>query len=201
MKLSAVLSAAGVAALTAGTALAGGTTVYDNEADFLSNIEPGSYFEGFDGVPIGAAGPILSFTDGTFSYDITATGAGSNNLFNDPGLVSTDSALDALVITFTSGNVTAVGGRMFASDILFFPIGADMTATLSDGTVVNFSSPGDDFRGFTSDMTITSLTIDASDAAANAWATLDNLRVGVIPAPGTMALLGFGGLAATRRRR
>ncbi len=201
MKMRSALTAAGALAFVGGTALAGGTTVYTDEGSFLSNIEPGSYFEEFDGVPVGAAGPLLSFTDGTYSYDITAVGAGTNDLFNNPSLVSTDSALDALVITFTSGNVLAVGGVMFATDISFIPVAANMTVTLSDGTVANYVSTGANFRGFTSDVTITSLTIDADDSLFNAWSTLDNLRVGTVPAPGTLAMLGLGCVFAARRRR
>lgn len=200
-KMRALCAAGGAFALAGTAAFAGGTDVYTDEGTFVGVLAPGYYFEDFAGVPTGAAGPILSFSGGGFSYDITAVGAGTNNLFNDPGIVSTDSALDALVITFTSGNVRAVGGLMFATDISFNPIPADMTITLSDGTVANYVSTGADFRGFVSDVNITSLTIDASDIPANAWSTLDYLYVGTIPAPSAMALLGLGGIAASRRRR
>ena len=177
-------------------------TVFTDSASFLAQVQPGFYFNNFSSVG-GGATPSLSFNSGGFAYTVTAFGPGSQQLFNDPGLVSTDSALDAIRITFTSGNVTAVGGNFFSSDINFNAIAASVTVALSDGQSVTFnSSSANDFRGFTSTQTITSLTIDALDAAAPAWSTLDNLYVGqAIPAPGAMALLGLGGLAAARRRR
>jgi len=203
MKMRGVF-AVGAAAVSLATGAGYATTnVYTNSGDFLSNVQPGFYLETFAGVPVGPAGPLLSFSNGTFSYDITAVGGGTNQLFNNPGLVSTDSALDAIVITFTSGNVTAVGGNMWGTDINFVAIPASMTITLSDGTVeVYNANSATAFRGFVSDMLITSLTIDAADLPANAWSTLDNLYVGAaIPAPGGVALLGLGGLLAARRRR
>lgn len=199
IKMKAWMSVAG-AAIAAAPALA---TVYTDSASFLANVQPGVYFEDFAGVPAGEA-PSLSFSDGTFSYDITAGfGGGTGTLFNDPGLISTNSAVDFLQIDFTSGNVTAVGGNMYATDIFFFPVVADMVITLSDGTVESFtSSSATDFRGFTSGVVITSLTIEAVDGLAPAWATLQNFYVGAaVPAPGALALLGLGGIAAGRRRR
>lgn len=188
------------AAMAAAPAMA---TVYTDSASFLNDVQAGYYFNNFTGVPSGAQ-PSVSYDNGTFAYTITAAGAGSNQLFNDPNFVSTDSALDSLVVTFTSGNVTAVGGNFWSTDISFFPFAADVVIDLSDGTSVSFfSTSASDFRGFTSTTAITSMTIDAVDPVAGpAWATLDNLYVGVaVPAPGAMALLGLGGLAAARRRR
>jgi len=54
--------------------------------------------------------------------------------------------------------------------------------TLSDGTTETFSTAGDtDFRGFTTALPITSITIDApnpSDPTDSSWSTLDNMIVG-----------------------
>ncbi len=199
-----IRTAAALAALSAaGLAAAGSATVYTDLASFMANVAPGSYSENFAGVPTGSV-PSLNFGPvNGFAYTVGATGLGSNNLFNDPGIVSTDSALDSLIITFTGAPVTAVGGNFWASDISFFPTGTDITINLSDGTNVSYTSTGPaDFRGFISNVAITSMTIDAPDVPANAWATMDNLVVGsAIPAPGAAAVLGLAGVAGLRRRR
>ncbi|MCC5822202.1 MAG: hypothetical protein LAT64_13945 [Phycisphaerales bacterium] len=189
------------AAMAAAPAM--GATVYTDSASFLDNVLPGFYFNDFAGVPTGSQ-PSLNFSGNGFSYTVSATGPGSNNLFNNPGLISLDDANDSIVVTFTSGNVTAVGGNFWSTDINFQPRAAEVVIELSDGTVVSYNSTSAaDFRGFTSNDIITSISITALNPLAGpAWATMDNLYVGqVIPAPGAMALLGLGGLAAARRRR
>lgn len=189
------------AAVTAAPAMA---AVYTDSASFLAQVQPGFYFNNFTGVPTGAQ-PSLSYSSGGFSYTISTAPGSISGLFNGTGFVSTDNAQDMIQIDFTSGNVTAVGGNFWATDINFNAIAATVAINLSDGTSVSFNSTSaNDFRGFTSTQTITSLTIDALDVpgGAFAWSTLDNLYVGqAIPAPGAMALLGLGGLAAARRRR
>lgn len=200
--MKALMSFAGVA-VAASSALA---TVYVDSASFLANVQPGYYFNNFASVGGGPTSS-LSFNNGTFAYTISAAGAGGSGLYNDPGLISTDSALDYIVVTFTSGNVTAVGGNFFSSDINFAPFASNVTIDLSDGTSVTFASASaSDFRGFTSGTVITSMTIDAADidpiSGPFVWSTMDNFYVGsAVPAPGAAALLGLGGLAASRRRR
>ena len=195
--------AAAVGALSvAGLATAGTATVYTDLVSFMANVQAGSFSNGFDTVPVGDAGPSLNFGPvNGYAYTVSATNGGT--LFNDPGIVSTNTATDALLITFTGAPVTAVGGNFWASDIIFLPTGSDITINLSDGTNVSYTSTGpNDFRGFISDVAITSMTIDAPDVPGNAWATMDNLVVGAaIPAPGAAAVLGLAGLAGIRRRR
>ncbi len=59
------------------------------------------------------------------------------------------------------------------------PTGTDVTILLSDGTTVAFTSTGPaDFRGFTTALPITSITIDALDVPNPAWPTMDNLIIG-----------------------
>lgn len=174
--------------------------VFTSSAAFLAAIEPGYYYNNFTGVPTGAV-PSLSYSSGGFSYTIS-TGGGISGLYNGTGFVSTDNASDVLQIDFTSGNVSAVGGNFWATDINFNAIAATVAINLSDGTSVSFNATSaNDFRGFTSNVTITSMTIDAIDGAAFAWTTMDNLYVGAVPAPGALAVLGLGGLVAGRRRR
>lgn len=198
MKTTQMIAALSIAALGA-TAMG---DVFTDEGTFMGELVD-SYTNDFTGVPVGVSGDLM-FSSGGFSYTVGATGGGSNQLFNDPGLISTDSALDSILVTFTSGNVQAVGGNFWATDINFVPTGTDITITLGDGTVETYSSTGpSDFRGFTSAAGIASIEIDAVDGVDGTpyWAAMDNLTVGTVPAPGAMALLGLGGLAATRRRR
>lgn len=158
----------------------GGTPgVYTDRATFLQNVSPGFYEEDFAAVPVGNAGPSLSFSGNGFGYTVTAVGTGSNNLFNDPGIISTDSAVDAILVTFTGAPVTAVGGNFWATDVSVLPTGTDVTITLSDGTVETFTSTGPgDFRGFVTAAPITTIQIEAPDVPAFAWSTMDNLIVG-----------------------
>ncbi|MBX3727050.1 MAG: hypothetical protein KF823_14165 [Xanthomonadales bacterium] len=158
----------------------GGTPgVYTDLATFLQNVSPGYYAEDFASVPGGSAGPSMNFSGNGFAFTITATGPGSNNLFNEPGIISTDSALDAIVLTFTGAPVTAIGGNFWATDFSFAAVPRTMTLTLSDSTVETYTSSGPgDFRGFVTAAPITSITIDAADTPANGWSTMDNVVVG-----------------------
>ncbi|MDP0919893.1 hypothetical protein Q6272_33170, partial [Klebsiella pneumoniae] len=62
-------------------------TFFTDENEFLDVLEAGFYDEDFAGIPVGDAGPSLSFGGNGFSYTVTAYGNGSCLLFNDPGLL------------------------------------------------------------------------------------------------------------------
>jgi hypothetical protein len=189
----AVLAAAGTA----------NAAVFTSSAAFLPNLAPGFYLENFSGV---VAGPAASLNFGPvngYSYTVGTQAGAVSGLYNDPGLISHDNANDRIVVTFTGAPVTAIGGNFWSSDINFAAIPATVTLSLSDGTNEVFNSTSAaDFRGFTSLVPITSMSIDASDTPTFAWSTMDNLYVGAaIPAPGSIALMGLGALVAGRRRR
>ncbi len=187
-------------------ALAGAASaaVFTNQAAFVAQLQPGFFFNAFNSVAAGPSGP-LAFSGGGFSYTISTQPGAVSGLYNDPGVISTDNAGDQILVTFTSGNVTAVGGNMWSTDILVQPVASTVTITLSDGQTRVFNSTlPTDFTGFTSGVTITSILIDAGNTATGgpAWPTLDNLYVGrAIPAPGAAAAFGLVGLAGLRRRR
>jgi hypothetical protein len=186
----------------AGAAVAGSATVYTDSASFLANLAPGFYTNAFnDAVP----GPSLnlSYSQNGFDYEVGTQVGAVSGLYNDTGLISTDNATDSIVVNFTSGNVFAVGGNFWATDISVLPTGTDINIALSDGTNVLYTSTGpNDYRGFISDVAITSITIDAVDGVTPFWATMDNLTVGAaVPAPGAFAVLGAAGLVGFRRRR
>ena len=155
---------------------AGTPGVYTDRATFLQNTQPG-YFENAFADAVDGPSPPLSYTSGSFAYTVSAS---AGQLYNAPGLISTDAAADAIVVTFTGGPVTAIGGNFWATDITVAPTGTDVTITLSDGTIETFTSTGPtDFRGFVTLVPITSITIDAPDVPVAAWATMDNLITGI----------------------
>ena len=188
--------ALGIAALSASSFAA--TTVYTSSASFLPNVGPGAYFENFNGLP---SSPPESFAGGAFAYTISA----AEGLYASGEFIGTNQPDEALTITFTSGNVSAVGGNFYATNISDAFQSVSLTLTLSDGTSVSFtpSSATDSFRGFASTALITSLTISAPGASL--YAGLDNLTVGVSavpePASALMLALGAAALLVARRRR
>jgi hypothetical protein len=185
------------------------TTTYSSQASFLSNVLPGYYLETFDSLTANQVltSP-LSFSANGFSYTAAAPSGFVPEAPNgsDVWLTTFDSS-DPITFTFTSGNVTAVGGDFFPTDANGDLTNGNITVQLNDGTSVSLTNPKDTtFTGFTSKQTITSLTV-TSDGAS--WASANNFIVGVAgtattPEPGTTALLlsvGAVGLVALRRRR
>lgn len=169
------------------------TTTFTDQTTFLSNLTPGFYLEGFNSLStIGTtASPLTTFSSNGFSYIASVPSGGSffgANAFGSPA-VSLNTATDTILITFNSGNVTAVGGNIFASDAFGTETAGNVTATLNDGTTLTFATtlvaPGP-FRGFTSDTPITSLSIITSTTQTTApfiWPTLDNFYVGTAATP------------------
>lgn len=175
--------------------------VYNSSAAFLAQVAPGAYTETFDGLPMPPAGPVV-FTSGSFSYSVSAPG----DLYASGDFLGTSLPDEALTINFSSGNVMAIGANFFASDLGDSFQSVLMTLTLSDGTLLSFTpaSVSDSYRGFVSDVVITSLTI--SGPGAFLYAGLDNLTVGAIPnrvpEPASLLLVGLSlaGMAVVRRR-
>lgn len=156
-------------------------SVFESRDDFVAAIEAGFYEEDFSGVSEGPSAP-LSFNGNGFSYSVFTQAGAESGLYNAQGVISTDLAVDQIVITFTTP-VTAVGGSFWATDVNLEPTSTSITLELSDGTThtVDVTS-ADIFRGFTSATPITSLIIDAPEASPNNppfhWATMTNLIVG-----------------------
>jgi len=162
-----------------GCATGGTPGVYTDRTTFLQNVQGGHFEEDFASVPVGTAIPSLSFSGNGFAYTVTAIGTGTQQLYNDPGIISHDSAVDAIRITFTGAPVTAIGGNFWGTDITFTPNGGQITLTLADSTTVTYASTGpSDFRGFVTTTPIAHITIDAADVPANSWSTVDNVIAG-----------------------
>ncbi len=188
--------ALGLAALSASSFAA--TTVYSSPAAFMAAVAPGSYTNSFDGL---ASTPPSSFSGSGFSYTVSAP----SGLYGSGEFLGTNLPDEALTITFTSGNVSAVGGNFYATNISDVFQSVSMTVTLSDGTAATFTptSIANAFRGFASTATITTLTISAPGTSL--YAGVDNLTVGVsaVPEPTSALLmaLGVAGLLVARRRQ
>jgi PEP-CTERM motif len=199
---SLVLGAAAVAAAPAFAA----TTTYTTPASFLAQVAAGAYTNAFTGAP--NTQPSFSFSDGGFAYTVSAPEVLLNDATYLSGTFIGNLYSNAtLTVTFTGGNPTAVGGEFFISDVNDRPVSAEVTVTLSDGTTTTYTpnGPSDGFRGFISNVAITSLTMSAPGLGF--YNTIDNLIVGTavaaVPEAGTWLMMGLGlaGLALVRRQQ
>ena len=178
--------------------------VVETEGEFLDMIMDGYYVEDFDAYTYGSYQEYtLDLAQGDWSYTISASGGAMSFLWSGDGCMSTNSALDGLLVEFTGAPVTAVGGWFYGSDIDGWYIPNPIHIELGDGTSYDFDpASGEDFRGFVSPegTPIASIWIDAPEVGPNAWSTLDHFYVGsAVPAPGALMLLGLAGLARRRR--
>ncbi|MEO6278475.1 hypothetical protein [Roseateles sp.] len=194
-----LLSAFTIAALS--FAASANSTTYDSSAAFLAQLTPGGYTENFNGLD---ATPPAAFSNGIYSYTISAP----SDIYGSGEFLGTSQIDEALTISFTSGNVRAVGGNFFTTNISDSFQAVSVTLLLSDGTTKTFTPAtlSDSYRGFVADTVITSLVI--SRPGPSLYAGVDNLTVGTVatavpePQPASLALAGLAvvGLMAARRR-
>lgn len=154
------------------------STVYTSSASFFAATAPGYYTQNFSN-PATNLDASYSFSGNGFGYTVTS---GFGNTYQGSGLIATGPDNTTLRVTFTTGNVSAIGGNFFNVNVMDTFQMTPVTITLSDGTTTTFTPSGtSEFRGFTSDngSAITSLTLSAP--GANLYAALDNLTVGAHP--------------------
>ncbi|MGI8820063.1 MAG: PEP-CTERM sorting domain-containing protein [Chthoniobacterales bacterium] len=191
-------------ALVASSASAVGT-FYTTEASFLANTNPTRYLEDFSGFTFGNPldGTQTSYVaPGANGFGWTASAA--LGLYSNVSALSTNAANDPITILFTGLPVTAFGGIFANTDINGNIIPGTVTVMTSDGGSQTVTTNG--FLGYTSNVTITSITMLAAGTTNN-WVQVDHFYTGTaaVPEPGTIALLSLGAVglvgAAIKRRR
>ena len=80
--------------------------------------------------------------------------------------------------------------------MLSFTFTANDGVTLIEGDDINYTTASDNVTLWLGDDKDSASAVDVSNAVTEGVA-----RIGVVPAPAGVALLGIGGLAFTRRRR
>ncbi|MBL8279644.1 MAG: PEP-CTERM sorting domain-containing protein [Pelomonas sp.] len=199
---SRLLTAVALAVASASTLAA--PTIYTSSAAFLAQVAPTAYTETFTAV-VDDNTNVQTFT-GNGNYGFTASLDAGQQFYFGTDALSTNLPNEVITLTFTGGPVTAIGANFYAIDIGDMFIPSPLTILLADGSATTLTfTPGDAsaYRGFTSQVAITSITFSAS--AQGAYATLDNLTIGgthTVPEPSSIALiaLAFAGAAAARRR-
>jgi len=191
------------------------TTGFDNEVDFLAQLNPTYYLEEFSGSHYGIplSGALTENYGAVYGYSWTASvpnnwppANGVVGLFSLTNALTTWAGEDTLTITFTGNPVTALGGIFSSTDINGAVIQQKVTVNLNDNTSVWLT--GSAFRGFTSDFAILSLAIDAVDVNLTTvfWPRLEHFYVGsaiaAVPIPAAAWLFGSGllGLLSLKRR-
>jgi hypothetical protein len=135
------------------------------------------------------------------SGDAAWTAEADGGLFADDGVMSTDNPAVSLTFNFSSARVFAVGGNFFNTN-LDFSTGPGLVKVVVGGVSFVLPSSPSSFAGFVSSSgSISSISIVRyGTAAAGTYASTSSLSIGVIPAPGAVALLGIAGLSVRRRR-
>lgn len=150
----------------------------------------------------GLSGTYPSVTGGSGDFAWTAS-APSGLFVSGTSVARTVATQDTLTFSFSSTNVFAVGGSFFNVDAAGNQQNSVMKIKLSDGTsFIRVVSNTTTFSGFVSDgVNITSLEVSrAGNLAPNTYVASSGFVMGVVPAPGALALIGLAGTLSRRRR-
>jgi len=180
--------------------------IFNNETDFLNAAGPLS-FEGFEGLTANNANSLATITASDFVVTASNTGLG---IFNIPiaGQFATEG--DQFLDHQSGLNVTTtftfdLGINSFGFDLIDYGDFGTGQLTLvndvGDNAVVAVAGGGDgnvQYFGLISDFVFTEAIL-TNTISGEAFG-FDKVSYG-IPEPGTVCLLGLGGLALIRRRR
>lgn len=197
---------------TVATGLAGVSSVqagvYTDLASFNAAIGTTKYTETFSTLSDSGLGQSQSFSNGVYSYATTTTAMallsftlGSDRYLTTSGRPTTMWSAP-ITITFTSNNVTAIGGSFFYTSAFGYVTDGTVTLAFSDGTTKTFSGQSNStFWGYTSDVVLTSVTFTPD--ATHHFVSIDNLVVGsaAVPEPATLGMLGLAMLGISNLRR
>ncbi|MCG6943129.1 MAG: hypothetical protein LJE69_18005 [Thiohalocapsa sp.] len=185
---------------------------YTDKGSFLAAVEADYYLEDFQGLtPDDSPASLTLGPVNGYGYSAQAS-SGALYFSGDVGssgntVLSTSSNTASLEISFTGDGVTALGGFFFPTDIDSAAQTSAMTLTFNGDIDFNTSDITlSDFYGFTSDVPITTLSIDYSTCGSSScYPTLDDFYVGSAstadaPVPTTGALLAAGLLVMGARR-
>lgn len=172
-------------------------TIFTDQSTFVSALDPGFYLEDFSAYGTGDQGATShNFSANGFQYSASApSDLWIVSLISNA--LSTTEPGNVLSLAFTSGNVTAVGGFFYPTDIDGNLIGGGIVLALNDGTVQMLDSPdATTFTGFTTSpgVFITSLTVTPD---LDQFATIDDLYVGsvagsaAVPEPSLIGLVAL----------
>lgn len=173
--------------ISAPLVLAAGSTVYTNEADFVAAIGVSPVMVN-DFPNRGYVGPMAHPYIGcqnTICYSLYSEPPVHLVAFN--GSFSADETNDQIVVTFTTGNVWAAGGRFYVADQNGAPAIGGSRVSVSDGTAVDLviqSNAAPVFVGFVcSGGLLTNLVLQG--ASTNAYPSMTHLTAAslLVPSP------------------
>jgi uncharacterized protein (TIGR03382 family) len=147
---------------------------------------------------------------GAFAGNLVNNTEGSAAIIKQANIgIGQVNAGDEITISFWAKGINAAGGVNFAEFFSEIDGGGTSASQILGGAPL-FASETDwtfyEFVTFAGPNVSGGVTLQfTATTGANIGSTselfIDNVSVTVIPAPGAMALLGMGGLVATRRRR
>ena len=193
---------AAISSLSFAAIAAADVYVFDNAITYGAFCNDSSILRQSQDLSLLSSGSYASITGGAgdFSWNL---GASSGVFLDSAGVARTQVNSEKLVLSFSSSNVFAVGGFFFNVDSLGTTKPGVMRIKLSDGTsFIRTVSNSTTFSGFVSDgANITSVEVSHSGSIGSQYFVATNgFNIGVVPAPGALALVGLAGLIARRRR-